>query len=118
MKKLFFLMLLLLSGTVLMAQDITGTWTGAITIPQGELHINFNVSSTEEGYTSTLDSPDQNAYGIPVDSTFFENKVLRIVVNQIDFQYTGLLEDAQHIKGEMLQHGQTFELNLVRKEKE
>ncbi|MEZ4892758.1 MAG: hypothetical protein R2778_07045 [Saprospiraceae bacterium] len=29
----------------------------------------FNVTKTDDGYTSTMDSPDQGAKGIPVTNT-------------------------------------------------
>lgn len=116
MKRTTTLLILLLAMITLSAQEIAGTWTGAISIPQGQLRIMFNISEADDGYTSTLDSPDQNAFGIPVDTTLFENSVLTLKVNQIDFRYVGRVVEDHEIKGQMKQMGQTLELNLTKKE--
>jgi hypothetical protein len=81
-----------------------------------KLRINFNISSTDDGYTSTLDSPDQNAYGIPVDSTIFKKPELTIKVAKLMLVYVGNLEDDTNIKGTLKQGGQSLELNLKKKE--
>ena len=69
MKRITSMLVLLLALCTLFGQEIPGTWTGKLSTPNGELTVNFNISATDDGYTSTLDSPDQNAYGIPCDST-------------------------------------------------
>ncbi len=46
-----------------------GTWQGILKVSGFELHIVFNVKDSLGEFTSTLDSPDQNAFGIQVDST-------------------------------------------------
>jgi hypothetical protein len=116
MKRTKTIIILLLAAFSLFGQEIAGTWTGSLTFPGGELRINFNISSTDEGYTSTLDSPDQNAYGIPVDSTLYKESELTIKVASIDFVYIGTLTENNSIKGNLTQMGQTLELNLTRKE--
>lgn len=114
MKKTTTIIILFLAVISLSAQDITGTWKGAVVLPQGELRINFNISSTDDGYTSTLDSPDQNAYGIAVDSTFFKASELTIKAVALDLVYVGKLEDKTTIKGALTQMGQKLELNLTK----
>ena len=52
---------------------IRGTWVGVLKVSAFDLHIVFNVSDTTGTLSATLDSPDQNAYGIKVDSTSFIN---------------------------------------------
>ncbi|MFZ1518135.1 MAG: hypothetical protein WAU11_05130, partial [Ignavibacteriaceae bacterium] len=51
--------------------NMTGIWTGKLSLPNSlELTIVFNLSKDDSGkYTSTLDSPDQGAMGIPTEST-------------------------------------------------
>ena len=116
MKRIKTILIGLMAVFSLFGQDITGTWTGSLTIPEGELRVNFNISSTDKGYTSTLDSPDQNAYGIPVDSTLYKKAELTIKVASIDFVYVGTLTENNSIKGNLTQMGQTLELNLTKKE--
>jgi len=108
---------LLLAVITLSAQDITGKWTGAIsfTDQMGQsttLRINFNISKTDDGYTSNLDSPDQDAFGLKVDSTVFENPELTIKASDLNLEYVGKLVDDTNIKGTLTQHGQSFELDL------
>ena len=116
MKRIKTIIILLLAVFSLFGQEITGTWTGSLTFPGGELRINFNISGTDEGYTSTLDSPDQNAYGIPVDSTLYKKSELTIKVASIDLVYVGTLTENNSIKGNLMQMGQTLELILTKKE--
>jgi uncharacterized protein len=115
MKRVKSIIIMLLAVCSLYAQDITGTWSGALTTPNQQLRINFNISAADDGYTSTMDSPDQEAYGIPVDSTFFKKPELTIKMAMIDLVYVGTLVDDTNIQGTLTQVGQTFELNLKKK---
>jgi uncharacterized protein len=99
----------------LYAQDIQGTWNGVLNTPNGQLRVNFNITATEDGFTSTLDSPDQNAYGIPVDSTLFKSRELTIKLASIDLVYVGSLVDDINIDGTLTQFGQTYEMDLKKK---
>jgi hypothetical protein len=118
MNRILTSLILILAVCALNAQGIEGSWTGKITIPQGELRINFHISAADEGYTSTMDSPDQGAMGIPVDSTLYAKPELTIKMPGINFEYNGTLTGTDEIKGTMLQNGQTLELNLTRMEEE
>ena len=98
MRRTTTILILLLAVITLSAQDITGTWTGAISFPDqmGQvttLRLNVNISTTDDGYTSNLDSPDQNAYGLTVDSTFFKKPELTIKAIDLNLVYVGNLVD-------------------------
>ena len=117
MQRITTIIILLLAVITLSAQDITGKWTGAIsfTDPMGqatELRINFNVSSSDDGYTSTLDSPDQDALGLKVDTTVFKKPELTFKAVDLNLVYVGNVMDDTNIKGTLTQHGQSFELDL------
>jgi hypothetical protein len=120
MKKMLSIFVLLLAACVMYGQDIIGTWNGATTIetPNGDvtLRIVFHISATDSGFTSTLDSPDQNAYGLQTDETTFEEANLKIEYSQIDFVYNGKLTGEKEIEGKFTQMGQTFDLNLTKGE--
>ena len=108
---------MLLAVITLSAQDITGKWTGAMsfTDPMGQatvLRINFNISTTDDGYTSTLDSPDQDASGLKVDTTVFKKPELTFKAVNLNLVYVGKVVDDTNIKGTLTQHGQSFELDL------
>jgi hypothetical protein len=115
MKRITSMLVLLLALCTTFGQEIPGTWTGKLSTPNGELTVNFNISATDDGFTSTLDSPDQNAFGIPVDSTFYKKPELIIKVTNLGVEFVGTLEEDDTVKGKFNQMGQTFDLNLVRK---
>lgn len=116
MKRTTTIFILLLAVFALYGQEIVGTWSGSIETPNGNLRINFHISEADDGYTTTFDSPDQNAFGNPVDTTKFSAPELTLKVNAIDFLYEGTLTGETAIKGTMIQMGQTLELNLTKKE--
>ena len=101
----------------LSAQDITGTWAGELSFTDQmgqaqKLTVKFNISATDDGYTSTLDSPDQNTFGIAVDTTIFEKPELTIKAIDLNLEYVGNVVDDTNIKGTLTQHGQSFEMDL------
>lgn len=116
MKKIAALLILAMATCSLFAQDISGTWNGAFEVQGQKLRININLTASENGYTSTLDSPDQDAYGIPVDTTTYAKPDLRIVINDLNFVFTGKLTGEHTIDGGFTQMGQTFDLDFTKKE--
>jgi pimeloyl-ACP methyl ester carboxylesterase len=95
-------------------QDITGSWNGVLKIQGVQLRIAFNVSKTENGYTATMDSPDQNAKGIPVTSVTFENSNLKLAATALRMEYEGILKPEGIIEGTFKQAGLSVPLNLSR----
>ena len=88
MKKQFALLLMgILVPVCIYSQDISGTWNGKLSLPTGSLTICFNLQKTEQGYTSTCDSPDQGVKGIPTESTLFKDSVLTIQIPNIHASY-------------------------------
>ena len=120
MKRVSTIIVLLLAVFAMYGQDIIGTWNGAFTVegPEGPvtLRIVFHIDAADEGFTSTLDSPDQNAFDIPTDATTFADKELSIKIGQLDFVYTGKLADAKNLDGSFTQMGQTFDLDMTKSE--
>ena len=120
MKKITTVVVLLLAVITMYGQDIVGTWNGSITAetPDGEVTVRlvFHITATDDGFSSTMDSPDQDTLGIKTDATTFKNKELIIKLAQGDFVYTGKLVDAKNIKGSFTQMGATHELDLTKKE--
>ena len=120
MKRVLTIVVLLLAVFSLYGQDIVGTWNGAFAPPggMGELRIVFHISAAGDGYTSTLDSPDQgpDAFGIPVDTTIYKDKELTLSMAEIDFVYEGKLSEDNVITGAFTQQGATFDLNMTKKE--
>lgn len=113
MKTLLILVFAFLTSYPMNAQDITGQWNGALKIQGIQLRIIFHISKTDSGYIATMDSPDQNARGIPVTSTSFENSKLKLEIRNLGFEYDGEFEGSI-ITGTLKQNGQEFPLNLSR----
>jgi len=112
MKKLF-TFVILFAVTTLFAQDISGPWYGQLVFPGGKLRITININKTENGYTATMDSPDQGAKNIPIQAIGFENNLLAFGIPQGGISYKGTLEN-DVIKGTFSQGGNDLPLDLSR----
>lgn len=77
MKIIFILLFTLLTSFTLTAQDITGQWNGVLKVQGTQLRLVFNVAKSDNGFISTMDSPDQGAKGIPVTNTTFDNSKIK-----------------------------------------
>ena len=63
-------LVIFLSCTLLQAQDIVGQWKGNLNVPEESLRVVLNIYKTDDGYQSTVDSPDEGEIGIPMTITF------------------------------------------------
>ena len=115
MKKTTTLLILFLAVVAVSAQDITGTWTGEIRTAQGGIPFNFNITAADDGYTSTMDSPDQGAFGIAVDTTIFKESELTIKYAEADLVYVGNVENDTTMTGTLNQYGNALPLNMKKK---
>ena len=106
------LLISLLSSIPLSSQDITGQWHGVLKVQGTQLRLVFNVSKTGTGISSTMDSPDQGAKGIPTTTTSFENSILKITLASAKIEYEGTLGQDNVIVGTFKQGGQSFPMNL------
>jgi hypothetical protein len=117
MKRFTTVFILLLSVITLSAQDITGNWKGKLSFEDqmgnpAELEVVFHISSTDNGYSTTLDSPDQGAFDLPSDTTMFKDKELTIKKADIDMVYVGKIVDATTMEGTLTQGGMDLDLNM------
>lgn len=107
--------LTLLTGLIsltIFGQDITGQWNGELKIQGTQLRLVFNITKTESGFSSTMDSPDQGAKGIPTTTTSFKNSNLKITIANAKIEYEGTLGENNIIVGTFKQGGQSFQMNL------
>lgn len=112
MKKIITFIAVFCSITTLFSQDITGTWNGILKVQGMQLGLVFHINKTENGFSSTMDSPDQKAFGIPVTTTNFENSKLTIAIANARIEYEGVLGADGNITGTFKQSGQSFPMNL------
>ncbi len=108
------------------SQSIEGDWHGVADIQGMQLRLSVHVKSAAEGYTSTWDSPDQNAFEIPSTTTTFsfpefsfshEQAGLKYVgkVNPDYTEIVGFLEQGKLKTGGLYNHarrGQTVHIRL------
>ena len=115
MKTLYAIIILVVSTLSAWSQDVVGSWHGLLKVPGAELRIIFNVSANGDGYSTTMDSPDQGAKDIPIPTTTFEKSVLTLSIPANKIQYVGTLQDDGTIKGTFSQMGQSFPVDLIKK---
>ena len=113
MKAISILLITFLTSFTLTAQDITGQWYGVLKVQGIQLRLVFNVTNSDHGYRSTMDSPDQGATGIPVTNTTFENSKIKFEVANARIEYNGEL-NGNEIVGTFKQNGQEIPMNLSR----
>ncbi|ESU22771.1 hypothetical protein FEDK69T_20320 [Flavobacterium enshiense DK69] len=116
MKKTLIVLITILTSINTFSQEITGPWHGALEIPGMQLRISFNITKTENGYSATMDSPDQNSKGMPMSAATFENSVLKVVLASHKIEYTGTLKKNNTISGIFKQGPNSLPLNLSRNE--
>src|SRR6478736_341921 len=101
-----------LISLVVYGQDVVGTWHGALKVQGINLRLVFHISKAGDGYTATMDSPDQGAKGIPVTTTNFESATLKMSIVSAGIEYEGVLVKDSLINGNFRQAGQSFPLTL------
>ena len=116
MKKPVLIVFAILIALSINAQDITGKWSGILKVQGMNLRLVFNITKTEKGYSSTMDSPDQGATGIPVTSTTYKDSTLRLEVVNARIQYEGILNNENAFVGTFKQGGLSLALVLTQKE--
>ncbi len=114
MKNILFLTFFVFSFQ-LHAQDVTGSWYGSASIQGVKLRIVFHIEKVNDGYSATMDSPDQGVKGIAVTSVRYENDSLNMLIKNIGFSYSGLVKNGS-IEGKALQNGMELPLVLMQEE--
>lgn len=114
MKRKVLIFIMTIFSLPLLGQDVTGQWNGVLKIQGIQLRIVFNVTKSENGYKSTMDSPDQGAKGVPVTNTTFENSKIKFEITNARIEYNGELSENKFV-GTFKQSGQEFPMDLSRK---
>jgi fermentation-respiration switch protein FrsA (DUF1100 family) len=114
MMKFSLVLIAIFTSIAAISQDITGQWNSVLKVEGTQFRLVFNVAKTDNGYNATMDSPDQNAKGIPVTKTTFENSKITFEITNAGIEYNGELKDDEII-GTFKQNGHGFPMNLSRK---
>ena len=97
------------------AQSIEGDWYGVARVQGIELRLSIHVKSTEQGYSSAWDSPDQGAFGISSTTTSFQFPVFSFTHAGAGLKYAGKVnENYTEIAGNLVQEGLTIPITFGR----
>ena len=117
MKRQFFNRLLsalviVLTCLTAMAQDFTGKWTGNIQVQTFSIPVVLHIEQNEQGITASLDSPEQQAFGIKAKAKV-DGEKLNVDVPEIGANYKATLKD-NTLDGTYSQMGFSVPLKLTR----
>jgi len=99
--------------------NLNGIWQGSLKISNVSLRIVFKVTQDKNGsYSATMDSPDQGAKDIPVDSVIYNDGNVKFVVGAVRGYFEGKVDfDNSIIKGEWHQSSMSLPLELKKIDK-
>ena len=93
--------------------DIDGDWLGTLDTGVGKLRLVLHITNTEQGLTATMDSLDQGANGLPVNSITRTGAELKFEMKSIGGNYDGTIgTDLGAISGTWTQMGKSWPLVL------
>ena len=98
--------------------DIPGIWEGTLKVGAIEIRLVFKVEKKDDKLTSTMDSPDQGAKDLAVETTKFEGSIITFEMPKYKINYSGeMTADGKSIKGNLKQLGKDYPLDLKRVDK-
>lgn len=97
------------------SNGITDTWSGILNVQGQELGVVFHIKDENGSLTATMDSPDQNSFGLKTNEVSFSNNTLEIKSETLNMTYEGVYDvERDYFSGTFVQNGMTFELDLAR----
>jgi hypothetical protein len=114
-RKIIAITALILSAVCLAQSQVAGDWKGVLNIGTRQLHIILHITNSDGNLKATMDSVDQNAFGLPVSSISLKNSELKFEVDKVGGSYVGQLSpDATKISGSSSQGGASLDLDFRR----
>ena len=114
------LALLVLPGSTLLAQNVTGTWQGTLKVngPNGSVDLRTVIKisrADNESLKGLFYSIDQDPTPVAISSITLKGTAVKVSLNQLNGTFEGTLSgDGNNINGKWTQGDRTFLLNLVR----
>ena len=99
--------------TVPSAPALEGAWMGTLHLPGGELRLVVKIERQGAGWTATLDSIDQHARDIPIDSVAFDGAALTLRSSRLNASFEARLV-GDTLSGTFRQRGSELPLVLAR----
>src|SRR5437763_1903476 len=95
--------------------SVVGTWDGTLDAGMARLKLVLHIDAKNGTLVGRLDSPDQGASDLPIDSISLAVNTLHFEMKSLGATYEGKLEsDGDQIVGEFKQGGQAFALTFKR----
>src|SRR5438876_4208503 len=95
--------------------SVIGTWEGTLDAGMAKLRLVLHIDGAKEGaLVARLDSPDQGATDLPIDSLSVAGHTLHFEMNSLAARYESKLESDAQISGEFSQRGQALPLTFKR----
>lgn len=92
-----------------------GDWKGTLDAAGTKLDLVLHISSKDGALGATLDSPDQGATGLPIDSISVTGNSLRFEMKSLGANYEGVFSaDGSQIEGQFSQQGVRLPLGFKR----
>ena len=92
-----------------------GDWKGTLEAAGTKLDLVLHISTKDGALAATLDSPDQGATGLAIDSISVTGKSLRFEMKSLGASYEGLFSaDGSQIEGQFSQQGLRLALTFKR----
>src|SRR5579872_1324660 len=115
MKTIICMAVFLIAPCFAQSQDVAGDWQGTLSAGGTELRLVLHITKApDSSLKATIDSVDQNANGIPVNSITLKDSKLNLDVSAVHGTYEGKVSpDAKTISGTWTQ-GQPLPLEFKR----
>lgn len=97
-------------------ERFVGDWSGTLVVGPQQLPLVFHISAGEGGLAATMDSPAQNAFGIPMDAVTVAGDSLSLTLGAAQARYDGVLTPEGTLDGTWTQGPSSFDLDLERGE--
>ncbi|MFA7273045.1 MAG: alpha/beta fold hydrolase [Crocinitomicaceae bacterium] len=108
-----FLIFLLLSHATAFSQNISGDWSGEISISGMKLGFGMYISEVNGQFQSVMDIPEQKAMGIPMTSTIFSENKITIESKEMRGVFSGEYKDDK-FSGTFSQNGASMPFSMTR----
>jgi putative CocE/NonD family hydrolase len=97
------------------SQSIEGDWYGKADLQGIVLRLTVHVKADDQGYSSSWDSPDQDAFGLASTTTTFKYPDFSFTHAGAGFKYAGQVNSSySEITGFLEQNGRKIEINFGR----
>jgi pimeloyl-ACP methyl ester carboxylesterase len=103
------------SGEQVVQVKPDGDWKGTLEAAGTKLDLVLHINTKDGALTATLDSPDQGATGLAIDSITVTGKALRFEMKSLGASYEGIFSaDGSQIDGQFSQQGLSLALTFKR----